>query len=386
MKIVCWFRLALLAGLFCSIEPAGAHPAVFTSAQIYIQPDGRYQLFTRFDLLAFALEKTSVEIDDRSMNALLDGPAETVAQKISQARTNFIASLKVQTDRGPGIISNLKFPAMKEVNDWKAAGQERRLPVVANVEVEGRLPSDASRVQFQFPVLLGTVILTANLPGGAVYDEPINAGTSSSLIDVRLQQSASMSSPLPEPSPTVGRVWLRYIVLGVRHIIPEGTDHILFVLGLFLLSTRLSFLLWQLTAFTLAHSITLALSLYGVVQLPASIVEPGIALSIVFIAVENLASVRVGYRRLFVVFGFGLIHGLGFARALKETGLPRQDFLSALLGFNAGVELGQLIVVVIAFLLVGWFRTCPWYRRRVIIPVSVLIAAIAACWFFQRIL
>jgi len=383
MKKVRWLRLALLLVLFCSIKLAGAHPAVFTSAQIYIQPDGRCQLFTRFDLLAFALQKTSLEIGDPAMNELLDGPPDTLAKKIDDARANFIGNLKLQTDHGAGSISHLKFPTIKEVDEWKASEEKPRLPVVASVEADGRLPENASQVRFQFPVSLGPVILTVNLPGGGVYDEPIDPGAFSSAIAIHLLQSGSApSQSKPEPA---GNLWLRYIILGIKHIIPEGTDHICFVLGLFLLSTRLSFLLWQVTTFTLAHSITLALSLYGVVQLPASIVEPGIALSIVFIAVENLLTTRVGYRRLFVVFGFGLIHGLGFASALKETGLPKRDFLSALLGFNLGVEFGQLAVIVAAFLLVGWFRGCPWYRRRIIIPASLLIALIAVCWFIQRI-
>jgi hypothetical protein len=385
MKSTRWLQLVLLTILLCSIKPALAHPALFTSAHVYIQRDGRYQLFTSFDLLAFALQKTSLEIGDPPMNALLDGPPATLARKIAEARTNFTYNLKLQTDQGDAVISNLTFPTLKEVNEWKAPEGKPRLPVVASVEVDGRLPDDASQIRFQFPVFLGTVILTVDLPGGAVYDEPIDAGSISSVIALHLQRSGSATPPLSESPLTWRQVWSRYIVLGIKHIIPEGTDHICFVLGLFLLNTRLSFLLWQVTAFTLAHSITLALSLYGVVQSPASIVEPGIALSIVFIAVENLTTNKVGYRRLVVVFGFGLIHGLGFASAIKETGLPKRDFLSALLGFNLGVELGQLIVIAAAFMSVGWFRGCPGYRRWVVIPASLLIALIATCWFVQRI-
>ena len=374
--------MAILLG---PVRPAMAHPALFTSAHVYIQPDGRYQLFTSFDLLAFALQKTSLEIGDPPMNALLDGPPETLAGKIDEARTNFTSNLKLLTDQGDGVTSNLKFPTLKEVTEWKSPEGKPRLPVVASVEVDGRLPDDASQIRFQFPASLGTVILTVDLPGGGVYDEPIDAGSISSVITLHLQRSGSAKTPLSGSPLTWRQVWSRYIVLGIKHIVPEGTDHICFVLGLFLLSTRLSLLLWQVTAFTLAHSITLALSVYGVVQLPASIVEPGIALSIVFIAVENLATTKVGYRRLLVVFGFGLIHGLGFASAIKETGLPKRDFLSALLGFNLGVELGQLIVITAAFMAVGWFRGHPGYRRWVVIPFSLLIALIATCWFFQRI-
>lgn len=179
---------------------------------------------------------------------------------------------------------------------------------------------------------------------------------------------------------------LRYVKMGFNHIVPEGLDHILFVLGLFLLSTRTKALLWQITAFTVAHSLTLALSLYGVLRLPPSIVEPVIAASIAFVAIENLFTTELKPWRPFVVFGFGLVHGMGFAGALKDLGLQRHDFLTALLGFNVGVELGQLSVVLLAMLAVGWYRKNPNYRKVVVLPGSVTIAVVALFWMMQRIL
>jgi hypothetical protein len=172
--------------------------------------------------------------------------------------------------------------------------------------------------------------------------------------------------------------------MGFTHILPEGTDHILFVLGLFLLSTKGKDLLKQVTAFTIAHSLTLGLSLYGVVHLPSSIVEPIIAGSIVFVAVENMVTKEVKPWRIFVVFGFGLIHGLGFATALHEVGLARGDYLTGLVGFNLGVEGGQLTVVAAAYVLVGWFRKDDRYRAYVAIPASIGIALVAAFWTIQR--
>ena len=147
-------------------------------------------------------------------------------------------------------------------------------------------------------------------------------------------------------------VFFSYIPVGFDHILPKGMDHILFVLGLFFLSTRLSMLLWQISAFTLAHTVTLALGALGWVSVPGSIVEPLIAASIVFVAVENITSRGLSPWRPAVVFGFGLLHGLGFASVLGEFGLPEAQFIPALIGFNIGVEIGQLTVVALAFLLV----------------------------------
>jgi hydrogenase/urease accessory protein HupE len=178
---------------------------------------------------------------------------------------------------------------------------------------------------------------------------------------------------------------LLYLRLGFRHIVPEGADHILFVLGLFFFGITWRKLLSQTTVFTIAHATTLFLSSYGIFSLPSRYVEPGIALSIAWIAIENVFEPRLRFSRLAVVFGFGLVHGLGFASSLSSIPFPKHDFIVALLGFNFGVDFGQLFVIALAFLLVGGFRHKPWFRQRVAIPASLLIAAIGLFWAIQRI-
>jgi hydrogenase/urease accessory protein HupE len=184
---------------------------------------------------------------------------------------------------------------------------------------------------------------------------------------------------------TAESAWF-YLKLGFEHILPLGLDHILFVLGLFLLSPKLKTVLWQSLAFTVAHSVTLGLAIYGVISVPSAIVEPLIALSILYVALENIFITRLRPSRIGVVFIFGLIHGMGFAGALSELGLPQNAFLSSLLFFNAGVELGQLVVIALAFLFVGkWFGQKPWYRQRIVIPVSIGIAIVSLYWFIDRL-
>ena len=155
------------------------------------------------------------------------------------------------------------------------------------------------------------------------------------------------------------QVAIEYTILGFEHIVPKGTDHILFVLGLFLLSVRLRPLLLQVTAFTLAHSITLGLTIYGAISLSPSVIEPLIALSIVAVGVENVFVKELKTRRVVIVFLFGLLHGMGFAGVLSGLGLPESDFLTALIFFNLGVEAGQLAVIATAFLLVFWLLKKP---------------------------
>ncbi|TYZ13565.1 HupE/UreJ family protein [Hymenobacter lutimineralis] len=177
-----------------------------------------------------------------------------------------------------------------------------------------------------------------------------------------------------------------YLLVGYKHILPLGLDHILFVVSLYLLEPKLRSVLWQATAFTVAHSITLGLSMYGFISPPASIVEPVIALSILFVALENIITERLNPWRLAVVFGFGLIHGMGFASALTSVGLPQTSFLESLLAFNVGVELGQVTVILLLYALIGrWFAGKPWYKQRIVIPASVVIGLIAAYWTVERI-
>ncbi len=181
------------------------------------------------------------------------------------------------------------------------------------------------------------------------------------------------------------RVVRNYLFMGFEHILPLGSDHILFVLGLFFFSTNLRSLILQISTFTLAHTVTLILSALHLVTLPSSIVEPIIAASIVFVAIENIYQRTLNWRRLALIFCFGLLHGMGFAGALAEVGLPTDRLIPALLSFNVGVELGQFTVVAIALIAVAAFREATWYRQRVVIPVSLLIAAIGAFWTVTRI-
>lgn len=188
-----------------------------------------------------------------------------------------------------------------------------------------------------------------------------------------------------ERAPVNDVVWF-YFKMGVQHIIPLGYDHILFVISLCLLNTKIRTILWQATAFTVAHTITLALSMKGVVKLPADIVEPLIALSIMFVAIENILLNELKAWRIVIVFMFGLVHGMGFASALNEIGLPRNKFFTSIFSFNVGVEVGQVTIIALVFLLIIIpFGKKPWYKKSIVYPLSGLIASIAGYWTIERI-
>jgi len=184
-----------------------------------------------------------------------------------------------------------------------------------------------------------------------------------------------------------GEIARAYVILGVEHIL-SGFDHLLFVAGLLFLVgfRRRGRLLGTITAFTIAHSITLALSVFGVINLRSPPVEASIALSIVLVATEALRERDTLARRLpaLVSFLFGLVHGLGFAGALKDVGLPQSHLPLALLCFNVGVELGQLLAVLVAFGVVRLLAARSWFvaARR---PALYGIGVMAAYWSWLRI-
>lgn len=198
-----------------------------------------------------------------------------------------------------------------------------------------------------------------------------------------------LTDPISTEGATVISFWqnlVNYTVVGYYHILPLGIDHILFIVGLFLMSARLTPLLWQVSTFTLAHSLTLALGVLGIVVVPSWIVEPLIALSIVYVCIENIFMSHMSRWRPALIFMFGLLHGQGFAGALTAFGLSQNNIASGLIGFNLGVEFGQLTIILICFGLVGfWFAKKEWYRRVIVIPASSVIALIGAFWVVERV-
>ncbi|MCH7225294.1 HupE/UreJ family protein [Haloferula sp. A504] len=185
-----------------------------------------------------------------------------------------------------------------------------------------------------------------------------------------------------EPEAPASRGFIRWITLGFRHILPRGLDHILFILGVFLLSPKWKPLLYQSLTFTLAHSVTLAAAALGWVSLPDRWVETAIALSIAWIAIENLLGREIKPARYAVIAGFGLIHGLGFARMLALALPDSAPPLWPLVGFNLGVEIGQLAVLGTAWALTAWWKDEAFGRLRTI--GSIGIALVGLAWAIER--
>ncbi len=355
-----WLGLILL---LASARPSRAHELGAVQADLTFRKDGTFQADVHVDPEHLPL----------ALNPFTGLPPVVSEQELQRReaafRKDFLEHLELRFDGTKTEFAMEALPAGPSA-DPSAAWR-------FGFRVRGVIPKQARTFTWSHPYKMGQYLLRLRREGD---EEPrtewVEGGKSSAAFSL---------GAAPLPAGRLGKIAL-YLRLGFTHILPNGTDHILFVLGLFFLSLRIKPLLMQVTSFTVAHSLTLGLSLFGVVSLSPRIVEPLIALSIVYVAIENILTDQFKPWRIAVVFSFGLLHGLGFAGALRDLNIPRSDFLSALISFNLGVEFGQLSVILLAFAVLGLaYGSKPWYRQRISIPASVFIGVTGMFWTIQRV-
>jgi hypothetical protein len=362
-----------------------------------VDSERRISVTVTHDALAYALNDTSARISDSQMYELLDASEEELRAALEDGRERFTSAFRLFADGVPVRFEVVEAPTVESVHQWISENPARRLPCKLDFVVKATLPVGATTLSLQFPAVLSDVILSIDRFGVEPVYLPLSPGERAPDIDVSMIGGASptdnaKAGNAPDhgaihsnPVGSLNVVW-RFMSLGFTHIIPKGADHALFVFGLFLLSPRTRALLWQITAFTIAHSITLFLTTFHVIWIPSVIIEPTIAATIAFVAIENLFVTRVHAWRPAVAFVFGLVHGMGFASALREVGLPTGQVVAGVLAFNVGVEGGHLAVLSLAFLTLGWWRNKEWFRARIAVPLSMVIAGIAVFWIAQRLM
>ncbi len=368
--------------------PAQAHELQPTIADLTVeagQADMVFQL--NLEALLSGIDLDTIEDTNNAENAqdyddLRALPADAIAARVPDLLANWNGLPMLLVD---GQVVALQSAALTIPQDV-----DIELARIAQWRLSAAVPQDASEVVVTWPDGAGAMVLRQQ-----GVDQPFTGYLSGG-------ESSPVISLAGGGAQTGWQAFGSYIPVGFDHILPQGLDHILFVLGLFLLSTHLAPLLWQVSAFTLAHTVTLALGALGLVNVPGSIVEPLIAASIVYVAVENIFSTGLSRWRPVVIFGFGLLHGLGFASVLGDFGLPADQFIPALIGFNVGVEVGQLTVIALAaallWLAVGAARVARLNGleeevrehdvmfRAVSITGSLIIAIIGAYWVVERTL
>ena len=345
-----------------------AHEIGTTRVSVRFEDDRRYEIEVVTDAAAL-LEKLET-IAGRQPVAAPQGNTAPAALKDRIAALDTVFRQRVAAAFDGAVTDPVIEYAVAEPADLAS-------PPLATIRLSGDVPAPAEQFTWTYGWTFASYALSLRMPDASdPATEWLEGG----------QTSAPFSLlALPSPPGGLATAW-RYLVLGFTHIVPHGLDHVLFVLGIFLLSRSVRSVLWQVSAFTFAHSITLALSIYGVIALPPALVEPLIAVSIGYVAIENLCQTELRPWRVGLVFAFGLLHGMGFAGVLSEIGLPRSEYLTALITFNLGVEAGQLAVIAAAFAAVGWYWNHQTsYRRHVVVPVSLLIACAAVYWTVERV-
>jgi len=368
-----------------------AHPVPDVLVRSYFASNGEAEIRVEVDPRSFEahpeehdyLQKSAAENVDgetletmgRTATTFLGGRVRFILEPIGEVKPEFAWSF---AKLGDGTLENPDDPTVL-VGSWKTT-----LPQgLSGFRIESVTLTDPAAIPMN-------VVFLNHLDGKQVERYAVLfPGEKSFLLDL-----TGLATPLPEASTgAVGQkadsgdlasIFSSEVKRGFLHVLPLGLDHVLFVLGLFLMSRQWKPLLFQVTTFTLAHTITLWIASAGWVKLSPSLIEPVIAASIVFVALENLIRRDYSHWRLLVVFVFGLIHGLGFAGVMSTRLDSTSSLVVGLLGINIGVELGQIAIIAIAFLATFWIANDAKYRKFVVVPGSILIALAGVWWVVER--
>jgi hydrogenase/urease accessory protein HupE len=373
-------RLLLLLILSGIASPAVADIVKPALVEISVYSDGHYRVEIRASIEAL-LTGINAQYKDTTQaptaeeyDRLRELEAPVLAEAFGPFQPQMLDAIDLRLDGRPS-------PARITEVDIPVPGYTK-VPRISLIVLEGEIPTGTRSLSWYYPAAFGDNAVRVRQVDET--NEKWHWSPWQWIREDRTSEPFSLTEVFSPPG--VFDVLVEYGAAGFDHIIPKGLDHILFVIGLFLFSTRMRPLLWQITMFTIAHSITLALAMTGIIELPARVVEPLIALSIAYVGIENVWHRRLHKSRLVLVFAFGLLHGMGFASMLADFGMPDDAFFTALIGFNLGVEAGQLVVVGLAFLTVGfWFSKKPYYRRLIVVPGSLLITAVGLYWTWERI-
>jgi len=373
-------RLLFALLLLCLCLPGRADIVKPALVEISVFTEGRFRIEIRASIEALLTGINAQYKDTRQAptseeyDRLRELEAPALHAEFEPFKPRMLDSIEIRLDgqRAEARITEVDIPVPGYT----------KVPRISLIALEGDIPADTRELTWYYPSAFGDNAVRVR------QVDRLNQQWHWSAWQWIREDKVSEPFSLDEVfrTPSFGEVVTEYVAAGFDHIIPDGLDHILFVLGLFLFSVRLRPLLWQITMFTIAHSITLALAMTGFISLPARVVEPLIALSIAYVGVENIWHRSLHKSRLALVFAFGLLHGLGFASMLADFGMPANAFATALISFNIGVEFGQLAVIGLAFVALGlWFGRKPYYRALLEIPGSLVISAVGLYWTWERL-
>ena len=362
-NLISFLRLALVFAATCFVQPARAHDVGLSIATVRLQTN---ELTT---VLAFSVRETEQIF---SLDTNHDG--HVTPEEFAGGRDKLADAIASQCElHCDGTNVNLRSVRCQ-------LEEADRVDVILNY-----VTPSFHKLEMKFDIIRQLApghrmfLSLLNPAGTTLVDRLLDAKNTS--VSIQLE-STSETAPT-EPAP---RTFVDFLKLGVEHI-GTGYDHLLFLFGLLIVTRTFKSAFAVITAFTLAHSITLAVATFNVFTLPAKYTEPLIAASIVYVGVENLLRHGDPKNRWMLTFAFGLIHGFGFASVLRDLGVGSNGTGVAmpLLSFNLGVELGQIAVAAIVLPLIWKLRTKPIFVERWVTACSVAVALAGSYWFIQRV-
>jgi hydrogenase/urease accessory protein HupE len=352
---LCLFAIVLLT-VFSTAQPSIAHWADLAVGEINIaQNRAQFTLTIPTGLVSIA--------DDNRDGKLAADEIDRHQPELTKILADRIQLFNQQGEFGESTL--------------KAAAQDLTVPQ-ANAQTHSTLQLDYAWKTPIEELTLRYNLFVPDAPAARSLITASHSGTTQSLVFTpNASEFTLISRSLPQQI-------YSFVVLGFEHIL-TGYDHILFLISLLLASHSFKYLVKIVTAFTIAHSVTLSLAVMNIVTLPSQLVESVIALSIIYIAIENLWKKQFNHRWA-LTFGFGLVHGLGFAGILREIQIPRGNLFTSLASFNLGVEIGQILIVTICYFLLQLIQTQLKPRWQTILrrTASIGIIVMASIWFVER--
>lgn len=364
LMLVGWLAMLALGGL---AAPARSHGLTYSVSELSIN-DSVLRLELQVQAEAFVagmnldgIVTTAQSQMEPEFDRLRSMPPRYLSPMVTRFFRGWAKLMVVEADDVPMLLT------VSEVSVPDIGDPERAR--VSTVVLTGRVPPAASQIALTWPRGGGELLVR-------------QVGVSDPWVGTLAGGESTPTIPLYGPDVWVWpRIVAEFLPIGFTHVLPRGADHVLFMLGLFFFAARLRLLSLQVVTFAFAHLVAVGLAAMGRVGVPRELADVLLALAFMFVGTQNILAREFALSRLLVVFGFGLLHALSFASVLELLDLPSGALVPALLGFNLGVELAQIVVLALAFLCFGLrFRNKPWYHRRVEVPASAAIGIIGFYW------
>jgi hydrogenase/urease accessory protein HupE len=365
-------RTAFMLLTLCGV--ASAHPNWQQATAEVVATEGKLKVAIRVDIPPYLMDLTAQAAEVKAIDDFFYGDRTLMAKRLAAAPEKFLREFAIKVDGQTLVVEKIIFPTAADVrNQCASQPEEDRYPVMLWIRTETALREGSGNLRIRFPAIIGKTLTKFQ--------------TSADRLDIVVVPAGGWSNQVPIVGPTRGfwATFQSFFQSGFEHVIPDGWDHALFMLAMFLSAPTLQMAFLRSLSFTFGHSVTLGLVWYGWLHSPGAWIEPMIAASIVAAGIMAATGKTHSRWALGGSVAFGLLHGLGFAAAADFTQQHSTEVLGALAGFNVGIEIAQLIVISFACVCVLPFSQKEWFENRLRRPLALLTACGGAWLLYERL-